>query len=275
MSDPDETAADTPTIADVDRLAAWLDALGLGVRGAARAPLHLRRQPERDLRAPPGRPALRHAHPPAERPGVRDDGIVREWRIIEALDGTDVPHTEAVAVCTDQSVLGPDLLPDGLRRRLVADVDPATVARAVRHRPAGAPRAGLPAGGGHRAAGQRRLAGQGPRATSAGPTASTSARSTAGPPSSSASRAASCRASTRRRPGCARTGPSTTSRGSCTATTSSPTSCSSTARRRAWPPSWTGRWARSATPSSTWVGSSSPGPTTPPATRTGRAATST
>jgi aminoglycoside phosphotransferase (APT) family kinase protein len=32
--------------------------------------------------------------------------MVREWRIIEALDGTDVPHTKAIALCTDPSVLG-------------------------------------------------------------------------------------------------------------------------------------------------------------------------
>ena len=44
--------------------------------------------------------------PPMSAPASRDDGIVREWRIIEALTGTNVPHTEAIAVCTDQSVLG-------------------------------------------------------------------------------------------------------------------------------------------------------------------------
>jgi aminoglycoside phosphotransferase (APT) family kinase protein len=44
--------------------------------------------------------------PPPTAPAPRDDGIVREWRIIEALNGTDVPHTDAVAVCTDPSVLG-------------------------------------------------------------------------------------------------------------------------------------------------------------------------
>ena len=44
--------------------------------------------------------------PPPFAPTVRDDGILREWRIIEALDGTDVPHTAAVAVCEDSSVLG-------------------------------------------------------------------------------------------------------------------------------------------------------------------------
>ena len=39
-------------------------------------------------------------------PESRDDGILREWRIIEALDGSDVPHTAAIACCTDRSVLG-------------------------------------------------------------------------------------------------------------------------------------------------------------------------
>jgi aminoglycoside phosphotransferase (APT) family kinase protein len=44
--------------------------------------------------------------PPLTAPADRDNGIVREWRIIEALNGTDVPHTQAIAVCTDPSVLG-------------------------------------------------------------------------------------------------------------------------------------------------------------------------
>ena len=44
--------------------------------------------------------------PPPGAPADRDKGIFREWRIIEALDGTDVPHTKAVAVCEDPSVLG-------------------------------------------------------------------------------------------------------------------------------------------------------------------------
>jgi aminoglycoside phosphotransferase (APT) family kinase protein len=44
--------------------------------------------------------------PPPAAPANRDDGILREWRIIEALSGTDVPHTPAVAMCEDQSVLG-------------------------------------------------------------------------------------------------------------------------------------------------------------------------
>ena len=44
--------------------------------------------------------------PPPSAPETRDAGILREWRIIEALDGTDVPHTAAIAACDDQSVLG-------------------------------------------------------------------------------------------------------------------------------------------------------------------------
>jgi aminoglycoside phosphotransferase (APT) family kinase protein len=44
--------------------------------------------------------------PPTTAPESRDEGIVREWRIIEALDGTDVPHTPAIAACLDKSVLG-------------------------------------------------------------------------------------------------------------------------------------------------------------------------
>ncbi|NVN48655.1 phosphotransferase family protein [Mycolicibacterium hippocampi] len=44
--------------------------------------------------------------PPPGAPPDRDRGILREWRIIEALDGTDVPHTEAIGVCDDPAVLG-------------------------------------------------------------------------------------------------------------------------------------------------------------------------
>src|SRR5438874_10505181 len=44
--------------------------------------------------------------PPPEAPADRDDGILREWRIIDALEGTDVPHTPAIAMCEDKSVLG-------------------------------------------------------------------------------------------------------------------------------------------------------------------------
>ena len=97
---------DEPTIADVDKLTAWLDTQGLGVG----APLEHRyisggsQNEIYELRRGDLHGAMRI--PPTSAPASRDDGIVREWRIIEALTGTNVPHTEAIAVCTDQSVLG-------------------------------------------------------------------------------------------------------------------------------------------------------------------------
>jgi len=44
--------------------------------------------------------------PPDPAPAGRSEGIVREWHIIEALEGTNVPHTPAIALCTDRDVLG-------------------------------------------------------------------------------------------------------------------------------------------------------------------------
>jgi aminoglycoside phosphotransferase (APT) family kinase protein len=93
-------------IKDVDRLIAWMDAEGLGAGeplehryisgGSQNEIFELRRG---DLHC-----AMRI--PPLSAPADRDDGIVREWRIIQALNGTDVPHTEAVALCADKEVLG-------------------------------------------------------------------------------------------------------------------------------------------------------------------------
>ena len=66
---------------------------------------------------------------------------MREWRIIEALDGTDVPHTEAIAVCTDQSVLGRTFYLMGFVDGWSPMSTRRALAGAVRHRPGRAPRA--------------------------------------------------------------------------------------------------------------------------------------
>ena len=101
------SAAETPTtITDVDTLTAWLDSQGLGLG----APLEHRyisggsQNEIYELRRGDLHCAMRI--PPPTAPASRDEGIVREWRIIEALNGTDVPSTEAIAVRTDPSVLG-------------------------------------------------------------------------------------------------------------------------------------------------------------------------
>jgi aminoglycoside phosphotransferase (APT) family kinase protein len=95
-----------PTLSNPGALAAWLDTVGLGVGapleskflsgGSQNEIFEITRG---DLRA-----VLRI--PPAGANAERDAGIVREYRIIEGLDGTDVPHTEAIGLCEDKSVLG-------------------------------------------------------------------------------------------------------------------------------------------------------------------------
>ena len=92
---------------DAQALEKWLDTTDLPGQGA---PLELRllaggaQNEVYEVRRGDLQCALRI--PPPEAPESRDAGILREWRIIKALDDTDVPHTKAVAVCEDSSVLG-------------------------------------------------------------------------------------------------------------------------------------------------------------------------
>jgi len=93
-------------VIDIDRLATWMDGEGLAkgepiehrfIAGGSQNEIY-------EIRRGDVHGALRIPPPPA--PESRDEGIIREWRIIEALAGTDVPHTPAIAACTDRSVLG-------------------------------------------------------------------------------------------------------------------------------------------------------------------------
>ena len=208
--------------------------------------------------------------PPPSAPADRDNGIVREWRIIEALDGTDVPHTEAIAVCTDPSVLGRTFylmgFVDGWSPMATGD----PLAGAVRHRPRGAARARLRAGRGHRPAVEGRLAGEG----SAGPRATRRIPRAPGRPLDGVLRAdQGPRAARLRRgggvaprPPADRLHPGADARRLPVRQRDVPT----TARRPGWPPSSTGRWARSATRSSTWRGWCTTGRRTPTPRRRSR-----
>ena len=90
-----------------ERLEYWLESAGLGDPGA---PLEVARitggsQNEiLDLRKGDWRVALRK--PPANPPPGRAEGILREWKVLQALAGSDVPHAYGVAVCEDPAVLG-------------------------------------------------------------------------------------------------------------------------------------------------------------------------
>lgn len=92
---------------DTARLAEWMDARDLPGRGEPAQVRFLSGGTQNEIYLidrGDHRCVLRI--PPTGAPPERDAGIEREWRITAALDGTDVPHTPAVAVCTDHSVLG-------------------------------------------------------------------------------------------------------------------------------------------------------------------------
>ena len=92
---------------DLDRLDSWLDDAGLPGSGEPLEHTFIAGGSQNEIyeiRRGDLHGAIRI--PPPSAPDNRDSGILREWRIIEALDGTDVPHTPAIAVCEDKSVLG-------------------------------------------------------------------------------------------------------------------------------------------------------------------------
>jgi aminoglycoside phosphotransferase (APT) family kinase protein len=94
-------------VIDLERLAAWLDVRGLPGRGKPLAHRFISGGTQNEIyeiRRGELHAALRL--PPPGAPATRDEGILREWRIIEALGGTDVPHTAAIAACEDAAVLG-------------------------------------------------------------------------------------------------------------------------------------------------------------------------
>ena len=92
---------------DVEALARWMDDEGLPGKGEPLEHGYISGGSQNEIyeiRRGDLHGALRI--PPPTAPDSRDGGIIREWRITQALDGTDVPHTAAIAACTDTSVLG-------------------------------------------------------------------------------------------------------------------------------------------------------------------------
>jgi len=92
---------------DVERLGAWMEAEGLPGAGEPIEHRFISGGTQNDIyeiRRGDLHCALRI--PPPSAPATRDEGVLREWRIIDALRATDVPHTEAIAACADTSVLG-------------------------------------------------------------------------------------------------------------------------------------------------------------------------
>ncbi len=92
---------------DIDRLEKWMDDVGLPGQGEPIEQRYLSGGSQNEIyeiRRGPLHGAVRI--PPPTAPESRDAGILREWRIIEALDSTEVPHTPALGMCSDKSLLG-------------------------------------------------------------------------------------------------------------------------------------------------------------------------
>jgi aminoglycoside phosphotransferase (APT) family kinase protein len=96
-----------PAPLDVERLARWLDARELPGAGAPTEVRLLSGGSQNEIyEVCRGDARMVLRKPPLHAVPSRDDGIRREWRILAALRGTDVPHAEAIAACDDASVLG-------------------------------------------------------------------------------------------------------------------------------------------------------------------------
>ncbi|HMD45234.1 MAG TPA: phosphotransferase family protein [Acidimicrobiales bacterium] len=103
VSDDERTAG----LIDTERLAAWMDDQGLAgkgepvetrfISGGASNEIFLVRRGEHEM-------VLRR--PPRVVPKGRNETMMREYRVLDALNGTDVPHPEAYAACDDESVIG-------------------------------------------------------------------------------------------------------------------------------------------------------------------------
>jgi aminoglycoside phosphotransferase (APT) family kinase protein len=100
-------AAETDVHIDREKLQKWMDERRLPGSGE---PLEVRlisggsSNELLELKRGPHRIALRQ--PPRPVPKGRNEIMLREYRVLHALNGTDVPHSEAIAVCDDPSVIG-------------------------------------------------------------------------------------------------------------------------------------------------------------------------
>ncbi len=97
----------TEGLVDSERLGAWMDDQGLPGAGEPLAVRFITGGASNEIfEVSRGghRWALRR--PPRQVPPGRNETMMREFRILAALDGTDVPHARAAGACDDPDVLG-------------------------------------------------------------------------------------------------------------------------------------------------------------------------
>ena len=107
MTDQPGSRGEVDPVIDSTALEYWMDARGLPGSGTPLATRYISGGASNEifeLQRGDVRMALRK--PPAKVPKGRNEIMLREYRVIGALNDTDVPHPQGIAVCDDTSVLG-------------------------------------------------------------------------------------------------------------------------------------------------------------------------
>ena len=100
-------AARTAGLVNEARLGAWMDSQDLPAKGEPVASTFISGGASNEIfeiRRGDFRAVLRR--PPRVVPKGRNETMMREYRVLHALNGTDVPHPEAYAACSDDEVMG-------------------------------------------------------------------------------------------------------------------------------------------------------------------------
>jgi aminoglycoside phosphotransferase (APT) family kinase protein len=107
MSDAATAEGPSPAEVDTERLGRWMDTQPLPGRGEPVQASFISGGASNVIyRIQRGDFVSVLRRPPVKVPAGRNETMLREYRVLNALNGTDVPHPEAYAVCADTDVLG-------------------------------------------------------------------------------------------------------------------------------------------------------------------------
>ena len=99
--------ARTEGLIDRDALGKWMDERGLPGKGEPVETTYLSGGSSNEIfEIRRGEHSCALRRPPRVVPEGRNETMLREYRVLAALNGTDVPHPEALAACDDTSVIG-------------------------------------------------------------------------------------------------------------------------------------------------------------------------
>jgi aminoglycoside phosphotransferase (APT) family kinase protein len=97
----------TDDLLDVGRLAPWMDDNGVPGKGESLVAEPIAGGASNEIfRIMRGDADMVLRRPPRNVPPGRNETMLREFRVLSALEGSDVPHAPAIAVCEDTDVIG-------------------------------------------------------------------------------------------------------------------------------------------------------------------------